>query len=106
MQAVILVIHLIVAVALVSVILLQRSEGGALGMGGGPGGMMSGRGAANFLTRATKWLAIAFIGISLVLAVLARQGDDGTEELLRELEQEEDELTPPALDVPEVPTER
>ena len=66
----VLVIHTIIAVALVAVILLQRSEGGALGIGGGPTGLMTARGAANLLTRATAWLATAFIGTSILLAVL------------------------------------
>lgn len=70
----ILVIHTIIAAALVGVILLQRSEGGALGIGAGPSGMMTARGAANLLTRATSWLAAAFIGTSILLAVLHSQG--------------------------------
>jgi len=68
---VILVIHLLLAVALVGVILLQRSEGGALGMGGGGGGLMSGRAAGNLLTRATAIIAGLFIATSLTLALLA-----------------------------------
>ncbi len=73
MGTVILVIHLIIAIALVAIILLQRSEGGALsGLGGGSfGGLMSGRGTANLLTRTTAILATCFIGTSLVLAILA-----------------------------------
>ncbi len=52
LQPVLLVLHLMIAAALVGVVLIQRSEGGALGIGGGGGGgFMSGRGAANFLTR-------------------------------------------------------
>ncbi len=82
MQAVILVIHLLLAVALVSVILLQRSEGGGLGLGGGTmGGLMTGRGTANLLTRTTAILATAFIVTSLLLAVLAAR-DRGAERLL------------------------
>ena len=67
------VIQAIVAAGLVLVVLLQRSEGGGLGIGGGgsPGGLMSARGAADFLTRTTKWLAVLFVGISIVLAGLA-----------------------------------
>lgn len=67
------VIQAIVAAALVLVVLMQRSEGGGLGIGGGgsPGGLMSARGAADFLTRTTKWLAVLFVGISIVLAGLA-----------------------------------
>ena len=65
------VVQALVAAALVGVILMQRSEGGGLGVGGSPAGLMSARGAANFLTRATAFLAIAFVGLSIVLAALA-----------------------------------
>ena len=75
MTSVILVIHLILAIALVCVILLQRSEGGALGMGGGSGGsmggFMSGRATADLLTRTTAFLAAAFMATSMILAILA-----------------------------------
>ena len=67
----VLVVHSIIAVALVATILLQRSEGGALGIGGGPGGLMSARGAGNLLTRATGVLAAMFLATSILLAVLA-----------------------------------
>lgn len=70
----VLVIHTLIAIALVAVILLQRSEGGALGIGGGPSGMMTARGAANLLTRATAWLATAFIATSIILAILHSTG--------------------------------
>ena len=66
-----LVVHALIAAALVTVILMQRSEGGGLGMGGSPSGLMSARGAADFLTRMTGILATAFVGLSVVLAVLA-----------------------------------
>jgi len=63
-----------VAAALVGVILLQRSEGGALGIGGGGGGgFMTGRGTANLLTRITAGLATAFFITSITLTILARQ---------------------------------
>lgn len=67
------VVQAIVAAALVGVILMQRSEGGGLGIGGGgsPGGLMSARGAADFLTRATKWLAVTFVVLSIVMAAVA-----------------------------------
>jgi len=67
------VLQALVAAALVGVILMQRSEGGGLGIGGGgsPGGMMSARGAADFLTRATRWLAVAFVVLSIILASMA-----------------------------------
>jgi preprotein translocase subunit SecG len=70
MITVLLILHLMIASALVGVVLLQRSEGGALGIGGG-GGFMTGRGAANFLTRVTAGLAAAFFGTSMLLTLLA-----------------------------------
>lgn len=65
------VVQAIVGLALVITILMQRSEGGGLGVGGSPNGMMSARGAADFLTRSTKWLAVAFVTLSIVLGGLA-----------------------------------
>ncbi len=74
MSTVLIVVHLMIVVALVGVVLLQRSEGGALGIGGGGGGgLMSGRGAADLLTRTTGFLAAAFFITSITLTVLARQ---------------------------------
>ncbi len=73
METVILVIHLMIAAALVATVLLQRSEGGALGIGGGGGNFMTGRGAANFLTRLTAILAAAFFATSIILTLLAEQ---------------------------------
>ena len=77
MASVLLVIHLIVCICLIGAVLLQRSEGGALGMGGGGGGggggFMSGRGAANALTRATALLTVAFFATSIMLTLIARQ---------------------------------
>lgn len=69
MQTVLIVIHLMIVIALVGVVLLQRSEGGALGIGGG--GFMTGRGQANVLTRATAILAALFFATSLTLTILA-----------------------------------
>ena len=66
-----LVVHAIIAAALVTVILMQRSEGGGLGMGGSPSGLMSARGAADFLTRMTSILATVFVGMSIGLAFIA-----------------------------------
>ena len=65
------VVQTIVAAALVGVILVQRSEGGGLGIGGSPGGLMGARGAADFLTRTTRWLAILFVVLSITLAAVA-----------------------------------
>ena len=77
MFAFLLVVHAIIAAALVTVILMQRSEGGGLGMGGSPSGLMSARGAADFLTRATTILATLFVGFSIVLAVFAANHRSG-----------------------------
>ncbi|MEO9615058.1 MAG: preprotein translocase subunit SecG [Nitratireductor sp.] len=71
METVLIVIHLMVVLALVGLVLMQRSEGGGLGIGGGSG-FMTARGAANALTRATGILAAAFFATSLTLTVLAR----------------------------------
>jgi preprotein translocase subunit SecG len=76
MGTVLIVIHLMVVVAMIGMVLLQRSEGGALGMGGGGGGggggFMSARGAANVLTRSTGILAAAFFVTSITLSILAK----------------------------------
>jgi preprotein translocase subunit SecG len=72
MLNVLIVIHLLLALAMVGLILLQRSEGGALGIGGG-GGVMSGRAAGNLLTRATAIVAAAFFVTSLGLALLSNE---------------------------------
>jgi preprotein translocase subunit SecG len=75
MTTIILIVHLLIALALVGVILLQRSEGGALGMGGGGfGGLMTGRASANLLTRTTAVLAAIFIATSMLLAIAAGRG--------------------------------
>lgn len=71
MQTVLIVIHLMIVLALVGVVLIQRSEGGGLGIGGGSG-FMSARGAANALTRTTAILAALFFITSLGLGVMAR----------------------------------
>ena len=79
MQTVVIVIHLIIVAALIGVVLIQRSEGGGLGIGSsqGMGSFMSGRGTANLLTRTTAVLAVIFMGLSLTLALLNR-GSSGT----------------------------
>jgi preprotein translocase subunit SecG len=68
------VAHFFVTLAMIGVVLIQRSEGGGLGIGNsqGMGAFMSGRGTANLLTRATAFLAAGFFGISLMLALLTR----------------------------------
>jgi preprotein translocase subunit SecG len=99
MITIVLVVHLLIAAALVGVILIQRSEGGALGGLGGAsfGGLMSARGGANLLTRTTAVLASCFITTSMVLAILASHSGRGS--LI-------DELPAPRgpLDAPAAPT--
>ncbi len=82
MQTVVIVIHLLIVLALVGVVLMQRSEGGGLGIGGGSG-FMTARGAANALTRATAILAAGFFITSLALGIMARYGENPTDILNR-----------------------
>ncbi|WP_273785192.1 preprotein translocase subunit SecG [Brucella intermedia] len=82
MQTVLIVIHLLIVLALVGVVLIQRSEGGGLGIGGGSG-FMTARGAANALTRTTAILAIGFFATSLILGIMARYGEKPTDILNR-----------------------
>lgn len=96
MMTFLLVVHSLIAVALVTVILLQRSEGGALGIGGGGGGLVSARGAANLLTRSTAILAALFILTSIGLAFLARIEKGSPSEIDRLL-QEDTAATAPAV---------
>ena len=74
MITVLLLIHLLIAGALVGVVLMQKSEGGALGIGGGGGGgLLTGRGTANLLSRTTAILAAGFFLTSILLTVLAQR---------------------------------
>jgi preprotein translocase subunit SecG len=77
MQTVLIVIHILVVLALITVVLLQKSEGGALGMGGG-GGFMTSRGSGNVLTKTTAILAGIFFATSLLLSILAGSGRPGS----------------------------
>jgi preprotein translocase subunit SecG len=105
MQNVVLIIHLLLAVTLIGLVLLQRSEGGGLGMGGGSGGggAMSGRAAASAMTKLTWILAIAFICTSLGLTILQVQKSSGSsvlDQLMPVTEQSStqsaDDLLPPS----------
>jgi preprotein translocase subunit SecG len=71
MQSVLIVIHILIVIALVAVVLLQRSEGGALGSGGSTSNFMTGRGQANALSRATAILATMFFATSLLMSIIA-----------------------------------
>jgi preprotein translocase subunit SecG len=82
MQTVLIVIHLMIVLALVGVVLIQRSEGGGLGIGGGSG-FMSARGTANALTRTTAILAALFFVTSLGLGIMARYQSQPTDILNR-----------------------
>ena len=105
MLTVIIVIHLILAIALVGTVLLQRSEGGGLGMGGGGGGMggfMTGRDTANFLTRTTGVLAAGFMSTSLILAIMAG-GDRNPTSIMDKPAAVEEPAEPVEPDGPKVP---
>jgi preprotein translocase subunit SecG len=94
MHTVLIAIHLMIVLALVVTVLLQRSEGGALGIGGG-GGFMTGRGKANALTMTTAWLAAGFFATSIALAIMA-----GTNRVAPSLIQR---AAPPGQTVPALP---
>lgn len=98
LSPVLLAIHMILAVALIGIVLLQRSEGGLGGLGGGGGmsGFMTTRGSANLLSRTTRWLGGAFMVTSLALAWLATEPRGGGSVV----------TTPPApVEAPAVPTQ-
>jgi preprotein translocase subunit SecG len=109
MTTILLVIHLLVTIALIVVVLLQRSEGGGLGIGSSSGGMgsfMSGRGTANLLTRTTAILGAIFFALSLALALL-NQGTRQPRSLLDSPPASTAPVTPtpaPAAPAPAVPT--
>src|SRR6185437_3110625 len=83
MQTVLLVAYLIIVLALIGVILIQRSEGGGLGMGGNAGGLMTVRGSANLLTRTTAILAALFFATAIALTILSSL-DHGTDNILNQ----------------------
>ena len=78
MQTVLLMVHLVIAVFLIGLVMLQKSEGGALGIGGGGGGLFSARGVGNTLTRATAILAAAFFATSIALTMLSNHKGGST----------------------------
>jgi len=98
MTTVLLMIHLFVTLALIGVVLIQRSEGGGLGIGTsqGMGSFMSGRGTANLLTRTTAILAAVFFALSLALALLNRGTSNSGRSVL-------DNLPTPASSAPATP---
>lgn len=78
MENVVLIVHLIIAFCLIGIVLMQRSEGGGLGIGGGGGGAMSGRSAATALGKLTWGFAIAFIATSITLTIFAARNSADT----------------------------
>ena len=86
MTTVILIIHILISISIVGLVLMQRSEGGGLGIGGG-NNFMSARGTADLLTRATTVLAVAFFCTSILLAMLAGYGKKSTS-IIDEVKQE------------------
>jgi preprotein translocase subunit SecG len=100
------VIHVAIAVALVGVILLQKSEGGALGSmgGGGMSGFMTGRSTANLLTRTTAILAAAFFATSVILVVLSQHGAGGAPRSLLDQGTAPSTQERPATPTPAAPT--
>jgi preprotein translocase subunit SecG len=98
MTTVLLIIHLFVTIALIGVVLIQRSEGGGLGIGTsqGMGAFMSGRGTANLLTRTTAILAAIFFALSLTLALLNR-GTSGVGRSILDVPPAQSSGAPPAL---------
>lgn len=104
MQTLVLTIHILIALALIGAVLLQRSEGGGLGIGGGGGaggGFMTARGTANMMTRVTAILAACFFGTSLILAIMAggqREASSIIDEVINE--------TPVPASGPVVPTKK
>lgn len=99
MENVILIVHLLLALSLIGVVLLQRSEGGGLGIGGG-GGAMTGRAPASPLGKVTWALAIAFIATSMTLTILAAAGSEGASVVDRL----QDRPAAPAGDAPSLPS--
>lgn len=91
-----LIIHMLIALGLVFLVLIQRSEGGGLGIGGDPMQMMGGRGSGTILTRATAWMAALFMASSLLLTMIADRGD-GTSSII---DLEDVEQSPELLDAP------
>jgi len=112
METVILVIHLIIALAIIGLVLIQRSSGGGLGLGGGGNGGMgdfaTARGTANTLTRLTTYFAIAFFATSLTLGYIASNpNNDGVLDVLESTidAQIDTQASDNDVDAPQVPVE-
>ena len=95
MITVILTIHIIITIALVGIILLQKHEGGGLGFGGGSSNFLSGRGVENLLSKTTKILGFAFFLTSMILAILVARMNKTVEEKINLAQQEQNETSTP-----------
>jgi preprotein translocase subunit SecG len=108
MQTIVLVIHVLIVLALIGVVLIQKSEGGGLGMGstgGGMSGFMTGRSTANLLTRVTAGLFAAFVLTSVTLSVLNARSHSATSSALDRLSIPTKVVTPaPVPSAPKVPS--
>ena len=107
MESVLLLIHLFLALAIIGLVLLQRSEGGGLGIGGGSGGGLgdfaSARGTANALTKATAICAGLFFCTSLILGILAGQHSQGTQGILEQVSEDAPTIEAPLEEAPATP---
>lgn len=106
MTAILMFVFVIVCFGLILVILLQSSKGGGLagafGGGDGMGAVFGGRGAGNFLSKSTGWLAVGFLGIALLLSVLNKGGGSESQGLVGQEQQKRGSV--PAANLPFVPT--
>ena len=91
MENIILTIHIILAVLLIGSVLMQKSEGGALGIGSGSDSLMSSRSAANFLTKFTSIVALLFVITSISLTAIHRE-DSKSNSVIDKIEKKEDNL--------------
>ncbi|MBN2675741.1 MAG: preprotein translocase subunit SecG [Alphaproteobacteria bacterium] len=100
---ILLIVHILIGLALIGLVLVQKSEGGVLGIGGGAkmGGLMTGAGAGNFLSRMTTYLAIAFFILSLSLSLMVAVQNKKAEKSIIDAHTQEQ----PAEKIPAVPTE-
>ena len=101
MATVVLVIHLIVSICLIGLVLLQRSEGGALGMGGGGGALMTGRGAADALARMTTVAGAFFLATSISLTVISGAARSGEARSVFDLIPRQERTAPVPVPAPE-----
>ncbi len=107
MSNVVLVVHLILALVLIGIVLLQRSEGGGLGIGGGAGNILSGRGALTGLGKLTWLFAVLFLGTSIFLTILSasNQTGDSVIDRLEGTVSTEENTTVPGLNLDELTTQ-